>query len=190
MQPSAKRDGVLQNNCSGAPVAKNLPPINACEKSGADKPKKKTNVARLGEELAARWLIDAGYKIIETNWRNGRYSEIDIVALDRDGLLTFIEVKTRKLDVDRMGRLAGKTLPTNFPEDFEARYQAFETLNWRKRQKVINAALSYIAINNIADPSCQLDAIIVVFNEIIHTGETMELTGATVFHVPRAFSDL
>lgn len=49
--------------------------------------------ARLGEELAAKYLVKKGYKIIDKNFRKG-YGEIDIIAIDKD-ILVFIEVKTR-----------------------------------------------------------------------------------------------
>lgn len=49
--------------------------------------------AILGENLAAKYLQNQGYKIVERNFRKG-YGEIDIVALDND-VLAFIEVKTR-----------------------------------------------------------------------------------------------
>src|SRR5690242_10711551 len=49
--------------------------------------------ARLGEDLATKFLENKGYKILERNFRKG-YGEIDIVALDNDTLV-FIEVKTR-----------------------------------------------------------------------------------------------
>ncbi|AYF75242.1 YraN family protein [Nocardia yunnanensis] len=46
-----------------------------------------------GEELAARFLRDAGLEIVARNWRC-RYGELDVIA--RDGEITaFIEVKTR-----------------------------------------------------------------------------------------------
>ncbi len=46
-----------------------------------------------GEEFAAKVLEESGFKIIERNYST-RYGEIDIIAL-RDGVLHFIEVKTR-----------------------------------------------------------------------------------------------
>ena len=49
--------------------------------------------ARLGEEIATKYLQKLGYKIIERNFRQG-YGEIDIIAIDIDTLV-FIEVKTR-----------------------------------------------------------------------------------------------
>lgn len=50
-------------------------------------------VGRHGEELAAQMLADAGWVIVERNWRGTR-GELDIVALDGRELVV-VEVKTR-----------------------------------------------------------------------------------------------
>ena len=50
------------------------------------------HTGRLGEETAARWLLDHGFTLLHRNWRQGHY-ELDIVAA-RKGTLHFIEVKT------------------------------------------------------------------------------------------------
>ena len=47
-----------------------------------------------GEIIAAEFLQKIGYKIIRTKFRRGR-CEIDIVAESENGVLNFIEVKTR-----------------------------------------------------------------------------------------------
>jgi putative endonuclease len=47
-----------------------------------------------GEDLACRYLKKKGYKILECNWRSGRY-EIDMVAKDRE-CIVFVEVRTRQ----------------------------------------------------------------------------------------------
>jgi putative endonuclease len=47
-----------------------------------------------GEALAVRRLKKAGYKIIETNYRN-RLGEIDIIAKENDTIV-FVEVKSRR----------------------------------------------------------------------------------------------
>ena len=51
------------------------------------------NVGRWGEDLAAEWLTQRGYRILARNVRTP-YGEIDLVAREGDQLL-FVEVKTR-----------------------------------------------------------------------------------------------
>ncbi|CAN5543224.1 YraN family protein [soil metagenome] len=53
----------------------------------------KDALGRYGEAIAARCLREAGFEILDRNWRCAR-GEIDIVALDRD-VLVICEVKTR-----------------------------------------------------------------------------------------------
>ena len=55
--------------------------------------KAKDRLGRQGEDLAADYLVEQGYSIIERNWRC-RQGEIDVVA-ERDGITVFVEVKTR-----------------------------------------------------------------------------------------------
>jgi putative endonuclease len=49
-----------------------------------------------GEDLAVEWLIHKGYRILQRNWRHGRY-EVDIIACSQD-VYHFIEVKSRQSD--------------------------------------------------------------------------------------------
>ncbi|MEP7764981.1 YraN family protein [Sanguibacter sp. 25GB23B1] len=78
-------------------------------------------VGRHGENVAARFLTEAGYQVVDRNWRGVR-GELDIVALDGDELVV-VEVKTRRgtgfghpaeavtpLKVARLRRLAGQWL--------------------------------------------------------------------------------
>lgn len=46
-----------------------------------------------GENVAAAYLLQKGYSIIERNWRY-KHSEIDIIA-SKENKLHFVEVKTR-----------------------------------------------------------------------------------------------
>lgn len=47
-----------------------------------------------GEERSALFVQEAGFSIIERNYRDGWGGEIDLIAI-KDNLLLFIEVKTR-----------------------------------------------------------------------------------------------
>lgn len=59
---------------------------------------KKDDLGKKGEELAARYLQEQGYKILEKNFRC-KVGEIDIIGLDPSTgsaqVLVFVEVKTR-----------------------------------------------------------------------------------------------
>lgn len=46
-----------------------------------------------GEELAIKWLVDNGYKILQRNWKWGQ-NEVDVIAT-KGKFLNFIEIKTR-----------------------------------------------------------------------------------------------
>lgn len=47
-----------------------------------------------GEAAAADWLYRRGYRLVERGFRC-RWGEIDLIALAPDGVLCFVEVKTR-----------------------------------------------------------------------------------------------
>jgi putative endonuclease len=51
---------------------------------------------RQGEDIAAAYLEDRGWKVLERNFRK-RLGEIDIIAAGED-LIAFVEVKTWKSD--------------------------------------------------------------------------------------------
>lgn len=67
---------------------------------------------KIGEQMAAKYLTDKGYLILEHNYRRG-HLEIDLIALDEDELV-IVEVKSRAYDnilqpedaVDHKKRLA------------------------------------------------------------------------------------
>jgi len=51
-------------------------------------------VGKIGEDLSVKYLKKKNYKIIERNFRAGKYGEIDIIAKDK-GEFVFVEVKTK-----------------------------------------------------------------------------------------------
>lgn len=88
------------------------------------------------EIIAADYLREKGYKIIETNYKN-KVGEIDIIAQDND-YIVFVEVKAR--------------LSQKFGHPFEA-------IDERKQQKIHNVASIYLMQNKKYGTKCRFDAI-------------------------------
>lgn len=95
---------------------------------------------RQGENLAAAWLEARGVRVLERNWRHGRF-EIDIVAREGD-TISFVEVKTRRLgpggppaaavDARKRGRLsraAAAWIRAHPRESAEFRFDIIEVVN-------------------------------------------------------------
>jgi putative endonuclease len=98
------------------------------------------SVGKLGENLAANFLEEKGYHIIERNYRFG-HGELDIIA-EKDGMLIFIEVKTKKFG------------------DFG------DPINWvgRGKQKQMGKiARGYLYERNIIDRDCRFDVVLVTW---------------------------
>ncbi|HEX8521809.1 MAG TPA: YraN family protein [Tepidisphaeraceae bacterium] len=108
-----------------------------------------------GENIAARFLRNLGYKIIVRNFRC-ELGEIDIVA--RDGkTLVFVEVKTRAYDD-----------PT--PE---------EQVNQGKQHQITKAAKFYLSRYGIPQPPARFDIVAIVWPknanpQIRHTENAFE----------------
>ncbi len=85
----------------------------------------KKRFGKKGEEIAADYLIDNGFDIIDENFRS-KFGEIDIVA-QKDKKLFFVEVKTRS------------NLKRGMP---------YEAVNKRKIRQIKKAATYYLLENN------------------------------------------
>lgn len=83
-----------------------------------------------GERLAAQFLADQGYRLLEQNWRFGREGEIDLVAVDGD-CLVIVEVRTRR------GRAFGT------PE---------ESITGRKQSRLAALTQAYVAASDWTGP--------------------------------------
>ncbi len=96
-------------------------------------------LGRRGEELAAAFLTEAGYLVVDRNWRCGQ-GEIDIVAVD--GVETvFVEVKTRS------------TVAFGHP---------FEAITVQKLARLRRLAAAWCAASPGHHPSIRIDAISVI----------------------------
>lgn len=129
------------------------------------------SVAAQGEQAVTRYFEEQSWNILERNWRWGRFGEIDLIMLDESGLLVFVEVKTRRK----------KRIAAGFPES------GFETINWRKQQKIVTSARCYVAINKLpaAQPT-RFDVVLVEFLEQ-HALLNSDLSNLDITHVRGAF---
>jgi putative endonuclease len=122
------------------------------------KPAPKTDaLGQRGENMAARYLRNQGYKIITRNFRC-ELGEVDIIA--REGrTLVFVEVKTRAYDD-----------PT--PE---------EQVNDVKRHQLTKAAKFYLSRYGSPQPPARFDVVAIVWPQgrepqIRHTPDAFEAT--------------
>jgi len=80
------------------------------------------NLGLQGEDLASNFLVQKGYRIVERNYRI-KGGEVDLIALENENTLHFIEVKTRS------NRRFGDPL---------------ESIDAYKRKRLSKAALVYL----------------------------------------------
>ena len=90
-----------------APAGARRPPAGRGESAA----QRRRATGSLGERIAARYLVDCGWRVLERNWRPGAglRGELDLVALDpttgapRPALVS-VEVKTRTSRATEIGR--------------------------------------------------------------------------------------
>ncbi len=95
----------------------------------------------VSEDLATRFLEQAGYTIVERNYYARKLGEIDIIAR-KAGVLHFIEVKSGKADFDPIYNLTPAKL-----------------------RRVVNSAYYYLKTKALDLPFC-IDALIVRGREV------------------------
>lgn len=105
-------------------------------------PDKKNNkiTGQKGEAIACEYLKKSGYKILATNFRYSRLSEIDIVAKEKDTIV-FVEVKTRST--------------TAFGHPYEA-------INKQKLSHIFQAGLYYLKTSGEKFKNYRIDIISVL----------------------------
>ena len=99
------------------------------------------SIGQQGEDLAATYLEDLGWKILERNWRYSRIGEIDIVAVEPTGgrgNLVFCEVKSRS------GRGFGEPL---------------EAITQEKLRRIHRLACMWMATHEMGYDRVRIDAI-------------------------------
>lgn len=107
------------------------------------------------EAIAAEYLIQQKYKILEQNYYT-RHGEIDIIALEGN-YLVFLEVKFRT------------NTKQGFPE---------EAVSYRKQQSIIRTARYYLYRHGMSyDTPCRFDVIVILNDTISLYKNAFDLTG-------------
>jgi len=107
-------------------------------------------LGKRGEDLACAELEKRGYVIVDRRFRT-RCGELDIVARD-GGVLVFVEVKAR----------SGSNFGT-----------PFESVTWKKRQRLSQMAASYLFMRRLAGVACRFDVVAVVERQGMQTIELL-----------------
>lgn len=102
-----------------------------------------TLLGNFGERIAAEYLEEQDYMILERNYRC-RLGEIDIIA-EKNGEIVFVEVKTRS--GDDFGRPS-------------------ESINKAKMSKIRKAATIFMLTNKIGDHKIRFDVFELDINQI------------------------
>ncbi|MBU2514808.1 YraN family protein [bacterium] len=98
-------------------------------------------LGRLGEEVAAGFLLEKGYRIRERNYRC-RIGEIDLIA-DHKEYLVFVEVKSRYYSTIMVNPLI--------------------SITQKKRQKLRLLGQTYLIQRNIRSKQPRFDVITIIF---------------------------
>ncbi|MBA2390940.1 MAG: YraN family protein [Geodermatophilaceae bacterium] len=99
----------------------------------------KDAIGQYGERVAARHLLQAGWTVLDRNWRCPE-GELDIVATD-GAVLMICEVKTRSTDA--------------FGDPCQA-------VNWRKARRIRHLAACWLAANEDSWAEVRFDVISVL----------------------------
>lgn len=103
-------------------------------------------LGKVGEKVSADFLKKEGYKIERINYKT-HVGEIDIIAIDKDKTIVFVEVKTRSSD--------------RFGEPGEA-------VDLKKQEKIGLVAKEYLQKTKKTDCPCRFDVIEIKNGEINH----------------------
>lgn len=124
-----------------------------------------------GEIIAADFLKSQGWCIENTNWRAGRYAEIDIVARDPTGMRVFVEVKTRRV----------RKMESGFME------AGFDAVNRLKQRKIVTSAMTYLSQHEPIESACRFDVIVVYIRSPGETGG-INRDKPELMHIVEAFT--
>ena len=113
---------------------------NTINNAGANR--NRQQIGAHGEALAAQFLEQSGYRILDRNWRAGRLGELDLVATQCD-VIVAVEVKTR----------------TTFTHG-----SPLEAVTPQKVRRLRQLLMHWLREHNVQAKSLRVDAIAVTFD--------------------------
>lgn len=129
-------------------------------------------IAAAGEQLVCDYYLTQGYVLLEKNWRSGRFGEVDLIMkAPGSELLTFIEVKTRRLarsDADRHD-------------------SGLASIDWRKRRQLLMLVRSYVARSQLINGSATIEVVIVHYLSARLVDGQASLQECALQRIPDAF---
>lgn len=114
---------------------------------GKTKETEKQKIGRIGEDVACRFLVKRGFKVIERNYLK-KWGEIDIIA-KKSKILRFVEVKT--VSRENVGNISHET----------DGYRPEENVHPKKLQRMAKVIQSYLIEKKIEDTDWQFDVLAV-----------------------------
>lgn len=106
-------------------------------------PDERRTLGQAGERRAASFLAAKGYRILQQNARTP-LGELDIIARSPDGVLVFVEVRTRKGP--------------------RAAIAAVESIDQRKQRRLADLVVEYLAANDL-DETARIDVVAVAVDQ-------------------------
>jgi len=98
---------------------------------------------KLGEQMAAAYLQEAGYRILERNYRCP-FGEIDMIAQDGDTLV-FVEVKSRRSEKFGLPQLA---------------------VGSEKQRRISKISLYYLQNHRLGDSNVRFDVVAILLRSL------------------------
>ena len=103
----------------------------------------RASLGKRAENLAKDYFLSHGFRILTRNFRC-RIGELDLVVLDPDRTVVFVEVRARRSD--RFGSPA-------------------ESINHKKQDKLLKLAAWYIQSRRLENTLCRIDVVSVLIPE-------------------------
>lgn len=103
----------------------------------------RARLGRWGEKRCERFLRAKGFRTLTRNF-SCKTGEIDLVMVDPDGALVFVEVKTRAS---------------------EAFSPAEAAITGRKKLRMARAARYFLGVNKLQDRPCRFDVVTIVVGQ-------------------------